>query len=132
MTVPEKHRSELVNYRLEQAHKTLEDVEFLLHNKRFSLAINRIYYGIFYLLSALAIKHQFETSKHQQLIGWFNKDCVKTGLFDSDIAAIVHKAFIKRSKSDYAVYAEFSEEETNALFAEMQLFFVEIEKLILK
>ena len=132
MTIPEKHRNELVDYRLEQAHKTLEDIEFLIHNKRFGLAINRIYYGIFYLLSALAIKHQFETSKHQQLIGCFNKDFVKTGLFSSDIASVVHKAFSKRSKSDYAVYAEFSEEETSALFAEMKLFFAEIKILILK
>ena len=96
------------------------------------MAINRIYYSIFYLLSALAIQHQFETSKHQQLIGWFNKSSVSTGLFNSDIAAIVHKAYSKRSKSDYAIYAEFGEEETKALLKELQMFFEEIKKLISK
>lgn len=71
MTIPKIHRNELVKYRLEQAYKAAEDAEFLIENKRYGLAINRIYYGIFYLLSALAIIHKFETSKHQQLIGWF-------------------------------------------------------------
>ena len=103
MTIPKKHRSELIAYRMEQAHKAVEDVEFLIHNKRYGLAINRIYYGIFYLLSALALKYTFETSKHQQLIGWFNKNFVNTDLFNKDIAAIVYKAFSKRSTSDYAV-----------------------------
>jgi hypothetical protein len=47
--------------------KTVEEAEFLLINGRFTTAVNRIYYGMFYILSALALKHQLKTSKHQQL-----------------------------------------------------------------
>ena len=30
MTIPNKHRSDLIAYRTEQAHKAVEDVEFLI------------------------------------------------------------------------------------------------------
>ena len=40
------------------------------------MAVNRIYYGLYYAVTALAIKHRFETSKHLQLIGWFNKEFI--------------------------------------------------------
>ena len=43
-----------------------------------AVALNRIYYGIFYIVSALAIKNRFSTANHSQLIGWFNTNYVKT------------------------------------------------------
>jgi len=45
----------------------------LIDNNRFRSAVNRIYYGMFYPLMALGLANHFETSKHGQLIGWFNK-----------------------------------------------------------
>ncbi len=76
-------RQELIKYRLEQAKETIDDVEILLQFDKIRSAISRIYYGMFYSLLALGIKFQFETSKHQQLIGWFNKNfitCMKKPL----------------------------------------------------
>ncbi len=48
MSMEEKERLALIAYRLEQADKTVKDVELLLNNDRYRSAINRIYYGIFY------------------------------------------------------------------------------------
>lgn len=74
-----ENQSELVIYRIEQANKTISEVEILIEKNLYNLAINRIYYGMFYMLLALALKNGFKTSKHNQLIGWFNKEYVKTG-----------------------------------------------------
>lgn len=68
----------IINYRIEQAHKTICEVDVLLKNNLLTIAVNRIYYGMFYMILALALKHEFKTSKHQQLIGWFNKSFIKT------------------------------------------------------
>ena len=132
MTISEDDRKNLVNYRIGQSRQAVEDIKFLIEHKKFSIAVNRIYYGIFYALSALAIKHEFNTSKHQQLIGWFNKNFVNEGLIDANISAIVHKAFSKRSKSDYAVFTEFKLEEVTEMFEEMKCFLTAIEKIIFK
>ncbi|MFA4852276.1 MAG: HEPN domain-containing protein [Bacteroidales bacterium] len=132
MTISEENRKNLIKYRVEQSWQAVEDVEFLIEHKKLGIAVNRIYYGIFYVLSALALKYEFNTSKHNQLIGWFNKNFVKNGIVNSDISAIAHKAFSKRSKSDYAVFVDFSHEEVTEMLNEMKKFLKAIEELITK
>jgi len=48
---------------------------------------------MFYSLMALGLKCEFETSKHAQLIGWFNKAFIHEGLIDSKYGKIITKAF---------------------------------------
>lgn len=62
----------IINYKIEKALATLDDSKFLIDNKKYNAAVNRIYYSVFYILSALALKYNYETSKHTQLLGWFN------------------------------------------------------------
>jgi uncharacterized protein (UPF0332 family) len=69
-------RDSLIKYRLQQAKDTIELSVFLLESNRLVVAVNRIYYGMHYALTALALKYKFETSKHGQLIGWYNKEFV--------------------------------------------------------
>ena len=73
MSIDEKDRFELIKYRLDEAKDTIKDVQLLISNDRLKASVNRIYYGMFYSLLALGIAYKFETSKHQQLLGWFNK-----------------------------------------------------------
>jgi uncharacterized protein len=63
-------KNALIEHRIARATDAIEEVSFLIKNKKFLLAVNRIYYGMFYVLSALSLKYDFSTSKHQQLIGW--------------------------------------------------------------
>jgi len=61
--------SGIIKYRIEQAFSTISEVEILIDKNLLTLSINRIYYGMFYMLLALALKEGFKTSKHKQLIG---------------------------------------------------------------
>ena len=63
----------LFKYRINRAEETLEEVKLAIENGRFHLAANRIYYAAFYIVSALALSRGFKTSKHSQLLSWFNK-----------------------------------------------------------
>ncbi len=122
--------NKLVEYRIKQAEQSIEDVKLLIENKKFALAVNRIYYGMFYILLALSLRLGFKTSKHNQLIGWFNKEFVKTGKVDKEIGKYIHKAFKNRTDGDYGVFVEFEEEEVLARFEEMKIFIKKIEKLL--
>jgi uncharacterized protein (UPF0332 family) len=73
MSIVNDDRNGLIKYRIEQAEETIIDVQLLIDNNRLRSAINRIYYGMFYALLALGLEHQFETSRHSQLIGWLTK-----------------------------------------------------------
>jgi uncharacterized protein (UPF0332 family) len=74
-------RQILIEYRIEQAKKMVDVADLLIKNNEAESAINRIYYGMFYILLALGLKHNFETSKHQQLLGWFNKNWFLVNLY---------------------------------------------------
>jgi uncharacterized protein (UPF0332 family) len=100
MTIEDADRINLIKYRLEQAGETIQDVQLLIENNRLRSAVNRIYYGMFYALLALGLAHQFETSKHAQLIGWFNKNFINEGLIDSKYGKIINKAFNRITKGD--------------------------------
>jgi len=121
---------ELISLRMNQAKETIEDVSFLIDNDRFVLAINRIYYGMFYALLALAIKYEFKTSKHTQLIGWFNKEFIKTSKIGIRFSKIIQSAFSARTDGDYGIFIEFSKEDTITMFEEMKEFINEVERFL--
>ncbi len=131
MTVEEKDRESMIQYRLEQSEETILDVQLLIENGRLRSAVNRIYYGMFYSLLALGAAYQFETSKHALLIGWFNREFIHKGIFDKKLGKIINKAFNRRTKGDYDSYVVFESEIVNDMFLEMREFISTI-KIFLK
>lgn len=130
MSIEEQDRFDLIQYRLTEAKDTQSDVELLILHDRLRAAINRAYYSMFYSLMALGLKYEFETSKHAQLIGWFNKTFIYEGLIDSKYGKIITKAFNRRTKGDYDSYFEFDRETVLEMYEEMKDFNLEIERLI--
>ncbi|MBD3308314.1 hypothetical protein GF339_17905 [candidate division KSB3 bacterium] len=50
--------------------------------------MNRIYYAMFYAVSALALLQGFSTSSHAQLRGYFNREFVKTGIISIELGRL--------------------------------------------
>ena len=123
-------KNALIEHRISKAMAAIDEVDFLISNKKFLLAVNRIYYGMFYILSALSLKYDFSTSKHQQLIGWFNKKFVSTGKVEPKYGKIVHNAFSNRSTGDYDDFAEFEEDEVKNSFNELKDFIQTVRALL--
>ena len=140
--INERDRKSLVKYRYEQAKETIDLAKFLIDSEKLVVAVNRIYYGIYYSIgivnikylysvTALAIKNSFETSKHLQLIGWFNKNYIASGLIDSKYGKILKNAYQNRTKGDYDAFVTFSMEEVIEMHKEMIDFITTLGKLIL-
>lgn len=85
---------------------------------------------MFYSLLALGLKFEYESSKHAQLIGWFNKSFILEGKIDSKFGKIINKAFNRRTKGDYDSYIEFDKETVLEMYGEMKDFNLEIERFI--
>ena len=128
--IKDEDRQSLINYRLEQAKDTVELCRFLIDSNKLVVAVNRIYYGLYYAVTALAIKHRFETSKHLQLIGWFNKEFIASQKLDKKNGKILRIAYQNRTKGDYDAFVQFDTEEVESIHLEMINFIEEIEKLI--
>ena len=94
--------------------------------------MTRIYYGIFYIINALATIDNFSTSKHSQLIGYFNKEYIKEKIIDPKIGKFLNRAYELRTKSDYGEFTNYSDEEVKSYFEEMKDFIYTIEEIINK
>lgn len=130
MTIEDNDRIDLIKYRLQQAEEAVSDVELLIINNRLHSAVNRIYYGMFYSLLALGLAEGFETSKHAQLIGWFNKSFVFSGKINDRYGKIITKAFNRRTKSDYDTFVTYEKDEVSQMFDEMKEFIIQIKNLL--
>ena len=125
-------KESLIQYRLQRAKETIKEAEDDISKKFLHSAENRIYYAIFYSVMSLALKYDFSTSKHKQLLGWFNRNFIKTGKIDKDFGDIYRDALENRLEGDYEDLKNFSSEEVNADFSNMLKFVERIEKLILE
>ena len=103
----DEHKLILINLQIEKSEDAVSTAELLFSNKKFRGALNRIYYAVFYIVTALAIKHSFPTSKHTSLIGWFNKKFIHTDkVFDSKYAGFFKNLFDLRQENDYSFESE--------------------------
>lgn len=128
--IDQAQRHTLIVYRIEQARTMIHDVDLLLQHGSLRSAVNRIYYGMFYMLLALALKYGFDTSKHQQLLGWFNKNFVHPGKIEVKYWKMLKNAFESRTEGDYTNFSEFTKEQVETMFAEMKEFIATLEQFL--
>jgi len=106
----------LIQYRMEQANESLDPAEILLKNDKYRPSVNRSYYAMFYAILALIIPTEHTTSKHSGAISIFNKEYVKTGIFDKDFSRWLREAFDMRQRVDYQELFIISQERANDIF----------------
>lgn len=124
-------KQQLVQYRISRAKETIDEAHLVLEKDRLNLAANRIYYAGYYIVSALALQQGFSTSKHYQLMGWFNKEFVKSGRVPKEMGRIFLNAFETRQEGDYEDMISFDKELLKDKLKQMEVFVDSVEKLIL-
>lgn len=103
----------LCRYRLEKAEKCLESARLLMQSGDYCSAANRSYYAIFHSIRSLLALEGVDFSKHSGVMAYFQKNYVKTGIFDKEYSKILTEAFEIRSESDYDDYYVLSREEVD-------------------
>ena len=117
----------LVAYRLSEAQETLREAELLLEGSAFRGSVNRSYYAMFYAVLGLLATRGLGTSKHSGVMGLFDREFVKTGLFPKELSRSLHRAFDERQVSDYGEMLEPDQELAIGLLKRAQVFVSEIE-----
>lgn len=93
--------SELVKVRLEKAEEDMETAAELLALKRYRAAVNRAYYALFSITSAVLLTKRLERSKHSGVEAAFNQHFIKTRIFEIEFGKIFDYVRKKREESDY-------------------------------
>lgn len=120
----------LARHRLSRAHETLAEGEQLLAQSKLMGAVNRFYYAAFYGARALLATREADSSKHSGVISLFQKQFVKTGLFNTDRARALSRSFEKRQKSDYGDFSTVAPEEARGIGEEVQVFVDECARVL--
>lgn len=130
MILDDNKRQAIIDYRIEQAKGLFNDIDVLINSGKFIFAVNRIYYAMFYMVTALALKYKFETSKHNQLLGWFNKTFIKDEIIKHKFGETLRLAYKNRINGDYDTFVEFTHDEVVDMFEKMKEFISEIDNYI--
>lgn len=96
------HKEDLIKIAIEKSNQAIKSAKDNFENNNLETAQNRIYYALFYIVTALAYKNDFITSKHSQLKGWFNKKFIyEDKVFEPEMIEIYNELYQFRQKSDY-------------------------------
>lgn len=86
---------------METSMETLNVARECLENKHFKDSINRAYYASFYAARAVLALECVDFKRHKDVIAYFNKNYVATGIFDREIGRNLARLKQKREQSDY-------------------------------
>lgn len=119
-----------IKYRIERARETMVEVGTHIDHKFWNTAINRMYFGCFYAISALLAQNGIEVSSHQGVRQKFGEHFVKTGKFDKTLAKHFTELSDKRNKGDYNDFLDYDEEIVLRLYPISIEFIRQIENLL--
>jgi len=121
----------IIKYRLERAAESLSDAEKLLESGSLHSTVNRIYYAMFYSVTALLLTKNLSSSKHSGIRALFNREFINKGEANKDLGRFYSEIFEKRQKSDYKDFIEFPKKEVEEWFATAVDFIKDIRELTL-
>ncbi len=120
----------LLEYRIQQANETLHEAEILFNQSAYRGTINRAYYAMFYSVLALLATKKLGTSKHSGVIGLFDREFVKTGLFTRDLSRSLRLAFDRRQTHDYGELIEIDEQIAQETLNDTKTFITAVESYL--
>lgn len=123
-------KADLIEYRLNRATETLQEIEIHLENGLFNTAINRLYYASYYAATALLLYNDIKASTHSGVRQMLGLHFIKTGKIPSDLGKVFTDLFDKRHASDYDDFISVSREDVEDLLPSATEFIGKIKDLI--
>jgi uncharacterized protein len=128
--ITDEERRALVRHRMSRSDEAWDDARLAAENLRLHNAVNRCYYAMFYQVSALALLDGFSSSKHKQLLGWFNQTYIATQLLDVRLKDTLMYASDSRDEGDYQDWKTFTVDEVARLCSKTDEFVTELKAYI--
>ena len=126
------NRIDLMKYRMKMAKERLESAKLLLDNGQFKDSIGRSYYAMFTSVRAILALDGQDFSKHAGVISYFQKNYIKTGVFDVKYSKYLSQAFQIRNNTDYADFFIISATDAREQYEKAMDFYKEIDEYIKK
>ena len=122
----------LTEYRLANAKEKLESAKLLLDAGKYKDSIGRSYYAIFTSLRAVLSKDGVDFSKHAGVIAYFQREYIKTGIFDKKYSKYVQSAFQIRNSCDYDDFFSASRQDAEEQYQKAEELYEEVKAFLEK
>jgi uncharacterized protein len=103
----EQQRNIVVSYWWEKAEDSLLSAERELDAGALVFSINRLYYALYYAVSAVLLRKEFTFSKHSGVRAAFHREIIKTGLMNTEWGRLYDQLFEDRHEGDYVALTDF-------------------------
>ncbi|MGB3781248.1 MAG: HEPN domain-containing protein [Tunicatimonas sp.] len=128
----EEERQALVQYRINKAKETFEEIATLSEHRFWNTAVNRMYYACYYAVSALLIDRNIQVQTHTGARRMFGLHFIKTGVIDQELGKFYSSLFNKRQTGDYEDFLDHDQEDVEALIKPARSLIDTIEALLTK
>jgi len=125
-----QQNEELVKYRCAKAKETLAEIDVLIQNKLWNIAVNKLYYACFYAVSALLAERNIFPKTHTGTRQMFGLHFVKAGKITAASSIFYGEIFEKRQDGDYEDFIDFGENDVLILIAPAKELISEIENIL--
>lgn len=122
--------AELVRYWWEKAERSLASAQYEYEMGAYDFAVNRLYYSVFYVVSAWLIEDGKYFKKHSGVRALFHRELIHTGSLPHKWAKFYDRLFEDRTDSDYVPMTEFEETYVRTQIIQCEEFLGEIKPLI--
>ena len=99
----------VIRYWWKRSEDSIKSAEREIKAKDFCFAINRLYYSLFYAVSAAPLERNREFKKHSGVRTAFHREFVKEKLLDKDSGKLYDQLFEDRQEGDYIPLLDFEE-----------------------
>jgi len=117
-------------YRFSRAKETFNEAVLLGNEDHWNAVANRLYYACFYLVNSLLVQKDLSFKSHSGVKSEFHRSFVKTGKITMNSGRLYGRLFNLRHEGDYADFKRFEKEDIEPFIADVEEFFLEIEKLL--
>ncbi len=121
---------DLIQYRLASAHEKLTSAKLLLDAELYKDSVGRSYYAVFSAIRAILATKQVDFSKHAGVISYFQKEFIKTNIFDKKYSKYLQQAFQIRNSCDYDDFFIVSKQDAEEQYVRAKELLAVVEKYI--
>ena len=123
---------ETIKLMLTKARVKICSARIMLENGRFDDSVSRSYYAVFHAISATLYSKELSYSTHSQVIGAFNREFVKNGIFPRSFTKMIKRMFNERQTGDYDFDSWIDEQTARESLKNAESIITEIEQYLFK
>lgn len=128
---PEDREAMIALY-IENAHEMLANAHDNINTGHYKGAVNRMYYGAFYIVTGLLLDNNIAANTHSGIFNQFSLHFIHNKKLPIKFATVYRRLFEERSKGDYDIFTIFDRETVEEYLEQATQFIQSIEQEIKK